>query len=77
MNEHDEPELTLPSGRRVLAAVAITLDDVRHSGRTVQISEAGELEIHPPTNVNAQWILESNWSDVVALLEADWHTTVH
>lgn len=63
----DEPGLVLQSGAVVLAAVASSVLDLQDRGHRVSVIDS-EVRVDPPIDEDCLFLLDSNWSDVAAIL---------
>ena len=64
----EEPTVELLDGQVVLRAVFDLIRSLRAQGYTIAVVE-DEVEITPKVHENVWHILDSNWSDVEAVLE--------
>jgi predicted Fe-Mo cluster-binding NifX family protein len=69
MMDDVEPVVTLSDGRRVLFAVYQLVLELQASGHALAIDNRSNVVVSPEINPNAFYILNSNWSDVAAILE--------
>ena len=71
-NPDGEPVVCLETGQVVLQGVFDTVCTLQTRGITVAINGAGEISVTPSRGVHPDtvYLLESNWSDVQAVLDA-------
>lgn len=65
----DEPTIELLDGQVVSRAVYETVQGLRAQGYVIAV-ENGEVRVTPTVHENAFHVLDSNWGDTQAVLEA-------
>jgi hypothetical protein len=71
VDEYGEPLVTLPTGHVVLACIDDLVGRLWADGYAIVVDpHDAAVEVWPPVPDHTWWMLESNWHDVRAVLEA-------
>jgi hypothetical protein len=71
VDDYGEPVIVLLDGQVVLRAVLEHVRWLQAKGHTIQIDDDTAVRIAPDVPHDTWYVLDSNWRDVEALLDAD------